>query len=26
MYASNKPHSYRNDGDEVVRFIRNVVI
>ncbi|MFJ7884051.1 helix-turn-helix domain-containing protein [Pseudomonas sp. NPDC096917] len=26
MYASNKPHSYHNKGDEVVRFIRNVVI
>ncbi|MCH4870111.1 XRE family transcriptional regulator [Pseudomonas sp. TMW22089] len=26
MYASNKPHSYRNEGDVVVRFIRNVVI
>ena len=26
MYASNKPHSYRNEGDGVLRFIRNVVI
>lgn len=26
MYASNTPHSYRNEGNEVVRFIRNVVI
>jgi uncharacterized cupin superfamily protein len=25
-YASNRPHSYRNAGDTVVRFIRNVVI
>ena len=26
MYPSNKPHAYRNDGDVVLRFIRNVVI
>ncbi len=26
MYASNKPHAYRNDGKGVVRFVRNVVI
>lgn len=26
MYASNKPHAYCNEGDKVVRFIRNVVI
>jgi len=26
MYASNQPHSYRNDGSVAVRFVRNVVI
>jgi len=26
MFASNQPHSYRNDGDVEVRFVRNVVI
>ncbi|MBW0236614.1 XRE family transcriptional regulator [Pseudomonas sp. D1HM] len=26
MYASDRPHAYRNDGEGVVRFIRNVVI
>ena len=25
-YASNRPHTYRNAGDAVLRFIRNVVI
>ena len=25
-YASNMPHAYRNEGDTVLRFIRNVVI
>ena len=26
MFASNQPHSYRNDGDVAARFVRNVVI
>jgi quercetin dioxygenase-like cupin family protein len=26
MFASNQPHSYRNDGPVVARFVRNVVI
>lgn len=26
MYASDRPHTYGNEGDSVVRFIRNVVI
>ncbi|MGE8064875.1 helix-turn-helix domain-containing protein [Pseudomonas sp. NPDC089569] len=26
MFASNQPHSYRNDGPVAVRFVRNVVI
>jgi quercetin dioxygenase-like cupin family protein len=26
MFASNQPHSYRNDGPRAVRFVRNVVI
>ena len=26
MYASNKPHAYRNETDAVLRFMRNVVI
>lgn len=26
MYASNMPHAYRNEGESVLRFIRNVVI
>ncbi|MVV51595.1 XRE family transcriptional regulator [Pseudomonas sp. PB120] len=26
MFASNQPHSYRNDGEVAVRFVRNVVI
>ncbi|AOA04790.1 MULTISPECIES: helix-turn-helix domain-containing protein [Pseudomonas] len=26
MYASNRPHAYRNDGDGILRFVRNVVI
>nr|WP_251029610.1 XRE family transcriptional regulator [Pseudomonas fluorescens] len=26
MFASHQPHSYRNEGDIAVRFVRNVVI
>ncbi|WP_342215368.1 cupin domain-containing protein [Pseudomonas sp. TH39(2020)] len=26
LFASNQPHSYRNDGPVVARFVRNVVI
>jgi len=26
MFASNQPHSYRNEGDVAARFVRNVVI
>ncbi|MFJ3485790.1 helix-turn-helix domain-containing protein [Pseudomonas sp. NPDC090202] len=26
MFASNRPHTYRNDGDAVLRFVRNVVL
>lgn len=26
MYASNRPHAYRNEGDGLLRFVRNVVI
>ena len=26
MYASNRPHAYRNEGEGVLRFVRNVVI
>ncbi|MBZ9782703.1 XRE family transcriptional regulator [Pseudomonas sp. REP124] len=26
MFASNQPHSYRNEGEVAVRFVRNVVI
>jgi transcriptional regulator with XRE-family HTH domain len=26
MFASNQPHSYRNDGEVAARFVRNVVI
>ncbi|MGN4049131.1 helix-turn-helix domain-containing protein [Pseudomonas sp. SM4] len=26
MFASNQPHTYRNDGDVAARFVRNVVI
>ncbi|MDE1164837.1 MAG: XRE family transcriptional regulator [Pseudomonas sp.] len=26
VYASNRPHGYRNDGEVAVRFVRNVVI
>ena len=26
MYASDRPHAYRNDGEGAVRFIRHVVI
>lgn len=26
MFASNRPHAYRNDGDSVLRFVRNVVL
>ncbi|KIH83874.1 helix-turn-helix domain-containing protein [Pseudomonas batumici] len=26
MFPSNQPHSYRNDGESAVRFIRNVVL
>ncbi|WLG82849.1 helix-turn-helix domain-containing protein [Pseudomonas cucumis] len=26
MFASNQPHSYRNDGAVAARFVRNVVI
>ena len=26
MFASNQPHSYRNDGPVAARFVRNVVI
>ncbi len=26
MFPSNQPHSYRNDGEVAVRFIRNVVL
>ncbi|MED7668985.1 helix-turn-helix domain-containing protein [Pseudomonas moraviensis subsp. stanleyae] len=26
MFASNQPHSYRNDGEVAVWFVRNVVI
>jgi transcriptional regulator with XRE-family HTH domain len=26
VYASNRPHRYRNDTDVAVRFVRNVVI
>ena len=26
MFASNRPHAYRNDGDVALRFVRNVVL
>ena len=26
MYASNRPHAYRNEGEGTLRFVRNVVI
>ncbi|MGF6487782.1 transcriptional regulator with XRE-family HTH domain [Pseudomonas frederiksbergensis] len=26
MFASNQPHSYRNEGEVAARFVRNVVI
>lgn len=26
MFASNQPHTYRNDGEVAARFVRNVVI
>jgi quercetin dioxygenase-like cupin family protein len=26
MFASNQPHSYRNDGEVAAWFVRNVVI
>ena len=26
MYASSRPHAYRNEGDGLLRFVRNVVI
>ena len=26
MYASNRPHAYRNEGEGILRFVRNVVI
>ena len=26
MYPSNRPHVYRNEGDRILRFMRNVVI
>jgi hypothetical protein len=26
LFASNQPHTYRNDGPVATRFVRNVVI
>jgi len=26
LFASHRPHAYRNDGPVAVRFVRNVVI
>ncbi|MFK3970610.1 helix-turn-helix domain-containing protein [Pseudomonas sp. NPDC087358] len=26
MFASNRPHAYRNEGAQVLRFVRNVVL